>query len=65
MSITLNWLLVDLNVIFFFSLGKCCQDLSRAGNFHDTTTMSLIKSNWFYFRRGGGGEGFSLSRQYR
>ena len=28
---------------------KCCQDLSRWGNFHDTSHISLIKSYGVYF----------------
>ena len=36
--------------MWLFSLGrKCWQDLSRGGNFHDTTPISLIKSYGFYF----------------
>ena len=40
---------------------KSCQDLSRGGNFHDTSHISLIKSYGVYFRVGK----FSQRRQYR
>ena len=32
---------------------KYWQDLSRGGNFHDTTHIFLIKSLWVLFSRGG------------
>ena len=28
---------------------KCWQDISRGGNFHDTTSISFIKAYGFYF----------------
>ena len=31
---------------------KSCQDISRGGNFHDTTLISFIKAYGFYFRVG-------------
>ena len=31
---------------------KCWQDISRGGNFHDSTHISFIKANGFYFRVG-------------
>ena len=31
---------------------KCWQDVSRGGNFHDSTTISVIKAYGFYFRLG-------------
>ena len=31
---------------------KCWQDISRGGNFHDTTHISFIKACGFYFRVG-------------
>ena len=31
---------------------KCWQDISRGGNFHDTTPISFIKAYGFYFRVG-------------
>ena len=31
---------------------KCWQDISRGGNFHDTTHISFIKAYGFYFRVG-------------
>ena len=31
---------------------KCWQDISRGGNFHDISPISLIKSYGFYFRAG-------------
>ena len=31
---------------------NCCQDISRGGNFHDTTPISFIKAYGFYFRVG-------------
>ena len=31
---------------------KCLQDISRGGNFHDTTLISFIKVYRFYFRVG-------------
>ena len=31
---------------------KCWQDISRGGNFHDTTHISFIKAGGFYFRVG-------------
>ena len=31
---------------------KCWQDISRGGNFHDTTPISFIKAYEFYFRVG-------------
>ena len=31
---------------------KCWQDISRGGNFHDTTPISFIKAYGFYFRMG-------------
>ena len=31
---------------------KCWQDISRGGNFHDTTPFSFIKSYGYYFRVG-------------
>ena len=31
---------------------KCCQDLSRAGNFHDASHISFIKSYGVYFCEG-------------
>ena len=31
---------------------KCCQDLSRGDNFHDTSRISFIESYGFYFRVG-------------
>ena len=33
-------------------LQKCCKDISPGGYFHDTTPMSFIKANRFYFRVG-------------
>ena len=40
----------------YFCWGKisrnCCQDISRGGNFHDTTPMSFIKAYGFYIRVG-------------
>ena len=29
---------------------KCLQDISRGGNFHETTPISFIKANGLYFR---------------
>ena len=31
---------------------KCWRDISRGGNFHDTTNISFIKAYGFYFRVG-------------
>ena len=31
---------------------KCWQDISRGGNFHDSTPFSFIKAYGFYFRVG-------------
>ena len=31
---------------------KCWQDISRGGNFHDSTHIFFIKTYWFYFRVG-------------
>ena len=40
----------------YFRWGKisrnCSQDISRGGNFHDTTHISFIKAYGFYFRVG-------------
>ena len=40
----------------YFHLGKVSrkywQDISRGGNFHDTTPISFIKAYGFYFRMG-------------
>ena len=46
------------------NFAKCLQDISRGGNFHDTTPISFIKAYGFYFRVGGGGFGENVGKTF-
>ena len=46
-----GWKRDTVKVVIFAggNFAKCWQDISREGNFHDTTPISFIKAYGFYF----------------